>query len=107
MRVKWNSTISSTFSTSSGVKQGGVSSPILSYVYLDELIKMLSEQRLGCHLHGQFVGAFIYDDDITLLAPTNTALNVILESRNLLKFRTMFNKIQDSRFNKHLFVINI
>ena len=61
-------TISNTFSTSNGVKQGGVLSPILFNVYLDELFEMLSEQGLGCHLHGQFVGAFIYADDVTLLA---------------------------------------
>ena len=60
MRVKWNGTISNTFSTSNGVKQGGVSSSFLFNVYIDELIKLLSEQGLGCHLHGQFVGAFIY-----------------------------------------------
>ena len=41
---------------------------------------MLSEQGLGCHLHGQFVGVFIYADDVTLLAPTSTALNVTLET---------------------------
>ena len=80
MRVKWNGTISSTFSTSHGVKQGGVLSPILFNVYLDELIKMLSEQGLRCYLHGQFVGAFIYADDVTLLAPTSTVLNVMLET---------------------------
>ena len=80
MRVKWNGTISSTFSTSNGVKQGGVLSPTLFNVYLDELIKMLSEQGLGCHLHGQFVLAFIYADDVTLLASTSTALNVMLET---------------------------
>ena len=72
MRVKWNGAISSTFSTSTGVKQRGVLSPILFNVYLDELIEMLSKQRLRCHLHGQFVGAFIYDDDLILLAPTST-----------------------------------
>ena len=31
-------------------------------------------------MHGQFVGAFIYADDVTLLAPTSTALNVMLET---------------------------
>ena len=41
---------------------------------------MLSEQGLGCRLHGQFVGAFIYADDVTLLAPTSTALNIMLET---------------------------
>ena len=80
MRVKWNGTISSTFSTCNGVKQGGVLSLILFNVYIDELIEMLSKQRLGCHLHGQFVGAFFYANDLILLAPTSTALNVMLET---------------------------
>ena len=31
-------------------------------------------------MHGQFVGAFIYADDVTLLAPTSTALNAMLET---------------------------
>ena len=80
MRAKWNGTISSTFSTSNGVKQGGVLFSILFNEYLDEFVKMLSEQGLGCYLHGQFVDAFIYADDVTLLAPTSTALNVMLET---------------------------
>ena len=78
MRVKWNDMISSTFSTINGVKQGGVLSPTLFNVHLDELFKMLSEQ--GFHLHGQCVGVFIYAEDVTLLAPTSTALNVMLET---------------------------
>ena len=73
MRVKWNGTTSTTFSTSNGVKQGGVLSKILFNVYIHELILLLSEQGVGCHLHGQFVGAFI-------LAPTITALNAMLNT---------------------------
>ena len=79
MRVKCNGTTSNTFSTSNGVKQGGVISLILFNVYINELILLLSEQGVGCHLHGQFVSAFIYTDDVTLLAPTSTALNAMLE----------------------------
>ena len=41
---------------------------------------MSSEQGQGCHLHGQFIGVFIYADGETLLAPTSTALNVMLET---------------------------
>ena len=47
MRVKWNDTISSTFSTSNGVKQGGVLSPILFNVYLDELTKIRAKTRMS------------------------------------------------------------
>ena len=93
MRVKWNGTTSDTFSTRNGVKQGCVLSPILCNVYLSELIELLSEQGLGCHLHGQFAGAFVYADDITLLAPTSTSLNSRLETCST--FATAF----DLRFN--------
>ena len=51
-----------------------VFSPILFNIYPDELIKILSVQGLGCHLHGQFVGVFIYADDVTLLALTRITL---------------------------------
>ena len=34
MRIKWNAAISDSFDTSNGVKQGGVLSPLLFYVYL-------------------------------------------------------------------------
>ena len=52
---------------------------------------MLSEQGVGCHLHGQFVGAFIYADDVTLLAPTSTALNAMLETCSNLASDLQFN----------------
>ena len=63
MRVKWNGSLSGTFSASNGVKQGGVLSPLLFIVYLDQLILAPKELGIGCHLNGIFVGAFIYADD--------------------------------------------
>ena len=44
------------------------------------MIKLLSKQGLVCHLHDEFAGAFVYADDITLLAPTSTALNFMFET---------------------------
>ncbi len=79
MRIKWNNTYSNTFCTANGVKQGGVLSPLLFNVYLQDLIVTLRQQGVGCHLHGMFVGAFSYADDITLLAPTSTSLNAMLD----------------------------
>ena len=40
----------------------------------------LEAQGLGCHRNGMFVGAFIYADDITILAPTSTSLNKMLDT---------------------------
>ena len=80
MRVKWNGSLSGTFSASNGVKQGGVLSPLLFTVYLDQLILVLKESGIGCHLNGMFVGAFIYADDVTLLAQTSMALKAMLST---------------------------
>ena len=63
-------------------KQVGVLSPLLFNIYLAKLnilvVLKLEAQGLGCHRNGMFVGAFIYADDITILAPTSTSLNKIL-----------------------------
>ena len=64
MRINWKAAISCSFDTSNGVKEGGVLSPVLFNVYLDELILLLREKSVGCHMNGLFVGAFCYADDI-------------------------------------------
>ena len=46
MKVKWSNLTSDTFSTSNGVRQGCVLSPILFNVYLFELIELLSEDLI-------------------------------------------------------------
>ena len=78
MRINWNSALSETFNTSNGVKHGGVLSPLLFTICLDQLI--LSLKGVGCHLNGMFVWAFSYADDVTLLAPTNMALKAMLNT---------------------------
>ena len=70
MHIKWNAAISCSFDTSNSVKQGGVLSPLLFNVYLDEHTLLLREQGDGCNMNGIFEGAFRYADDVTLLAPT-------------------------------------
>jgi len=49
-----------------GVKQGGVISPILFCIYIDDLLVSLSQFGVGCYIAGNFVGAIDYADDIVL-----------------------------------------
>ncbi len=79
IRVQWGSSMSIFCSVSNGVKQGGVLSPILFTVYVDELLCRLSNARFGCYVGNLFCGAVGYADDITLLAPTVTSLNYMLD----------------------------
>ena len=48
-------------------------------VYLDDLLSSLKSLGIGCHWDGLFVGAVSYADDIALLAPSPSALRLMLE----------------------------
>ena len=76
--IKWNSALSDTFSVKNGVRQGAILSPSLFCVYLDTLLCQLRDAGLGCHIGGNFLGAFGYADDVTLLAPTRQGLQSML-----------------------------
>ena len=43
MQVRWNATLSPAFSVSNGVWQGGVLSPILFTIYMDDLLLGLKD----------------------------------------------------------------
>ena len=105
--VKWNSALSSSFLVNSGVRQGGVLSPHLFAVYLDDLIVTLRRLKTGCHIIDLFIAALIYADDICLLAPCRSSLQLLLDtceaygrrwclSYNPSKSKTMiFGKLRD------------
>ena len=79
MRIRWNNSVSDYFTISNGCKQGGVLSPVLFSIYLDQLIAQLRHLGLGCYMNGLFTGVFIYADDITLLAPLSACMLRMLE----------------------------
>ena len=49
--------MSNTFSISNCLKYTGLLSPILFNVFLEQLINLVKQQGIDCHLHGMFVGA--------------------------------------------------
>ena len=57
--------ISEKYSIANGVKQGGVLSPILFVIYMDNLIKRLKDSNIGCNIGNNYVGVFCYADDLT------------------------------------------
>ena len=76
--VLWNNTLSTKFSVTNGVRQGGVLSPILFTVYIDELLLRLESRGIGCFWNHHFVGAVCYADDIVLLSPSASGLRSML-----------------------------
>ena len=68
------------FQLKCGVRQGGVLSPYYFAVYIDDLIRRLQRLNCGCFIRSACVNAFLYADDIILLAPSIDALTKILQT---------------------------
>ena len=79
LQVKWNSCKSPKFKVTNGVRQGGVLSPRLFSVYVDELLERLKINGVGCHIGHHFIGALGYADDIVLLCPSLSGLKDMIE----------------------------
>ena len=77
--VKWGDANSSPFGILNGTRQGSVLSPCIFSIYMDELLQELRQLGVGCHIGGMFMGATIYADDVLLLAPCRTALQLMLK----------------------------
>ena len=73
-KVKWGEAYSEEFFVPLGVKQGGISSPGFFTVYVDDMIGILRQSGIGCHLVNVFVGCLLFADDLALLAPSRSAL---------------------------------
>lgn len=53
----------------SGVRQGGIPSPVLSNVSVDELSKRLEECRTGCVVGERLINHLLYADDLVIVSP--------------------------------------
>ena len=79
MNIKWNCSMSKYFSTSNGVKQGGVLSPILFGTYIDELLSLLRNSGYGCKVGHLYCGAIGYADDVSFISPSLHALKMMCD----------------------------
>lgn len=77
--VRWNSIYSSEFKVLSGVRQGGILSPILFNVYVDDMIEELKHSGFGCYFGKTFLGCIMYADDLLLLSPSINGLQSMLD----------------------------
>jgi nucleoside recognition membrane protein YjiH len=66
------------FTVTNGVKQSAVLRPVLSCVYLDDLLDMLSNAGTGCIIRSQFVRALAYADDRVVTASTTDTISKLL-----------------------------
>ena len=78
-RVKYNQSFSDVFNISNGVKQGGVLSPTLFCIYIDDVLKTLKESGFGCNMGDVYVGCISYADDILLLSASFNGLKRLIK----------------------------
>jgi hypothetical protein len=76
--VRWNNCLSMSFNIRAGVRQGGILSPLLFNVYMDDLSTQLSLCGSGCHINRKFVGCVMYADDILLMSASVRGLQLLL-----------------------------
>ena len=67
------------FTVCNGVKQGGVMSPLLFTLYMDNLITNITKADVGCYVGNICSCIFVYADDVILLAPTRKSMQLLLD----------------------------
>ena len=78
MCVRWGSMISKGFKVTNGVRQGGILSPYLFNIYMDDLSQILSKEYAGCKIASTIINHLFYADDIVLMCPSFRGLQDLL-----------------------------
>ena len=81
--IKWNNVFSHCFSITNGVRQGGILSPYLFNIYVDQLSVKLNQLDIGCCIEDKYLNNLVYADDIYCFAPSFKGLLIL--ASNLLQ----------------------
>ena len=93
MRIKWNAAISGSFDTCNGVKERGVLSSLLFNVYLDELILLIREQGVRCHMNDMSISVEFVNSVDSLGVPLYEDLKVDNIHSNIQNFYCKVNSV--------------
>ena len=78
VQIKWGSSVSVGFKVSNGVRQGGILSPYLYNVFMDDLSNRLNKCKTGCIVGDTVTNHFMYADDLVAFSPCSAGLQEIL-----------------------------
>jgi Reverse transcriptase (RNA-dependent DNA polymerase) len=76
--VKWCGHVSYFFRLQAGVRQGGVLSPLLFSLAIDSIVYKIKSANAACYRSTICCSILLYADDILLLSPTVTGLQILL-----------------------------
>ena len=80
MSVRWGSAMSNSFNVSNGVRQGGILSPYLFCIYMDDLSSRLNGIYAGCKIGARILNHLFYADDLVLMCPSHAGLQDLLNT---------------------------
>ena len=80
MKVRWNNYFSDSFFVLNGVRQGGVLSPYLFSLYIDDLTYNLNNVKSGCYVGNYCLNHIMFGDDICLFSPNLVGLQDLLNT---------------------------
>ena len=92
--VCFNQCFSQSWKVRKGVRQGGVLSAFLFSLYIDNILKEISDLPYSCMLGINKLNILAYADDIVIFAPTSVGLQCILSHLN-------------RRLNDHFLMVNV
>lgn len=78
MQVKWGNRVSTPFGVGNGVRQGGLLSPVLFNLYMDDLSDQLRDCRTGCMIGNTLVNHIMYADDLAIFSPSSAGFQQLL-----------------------------
>lgn len=91
--IRWGNAFSTFFKVSNGVRQGGILSPYLFCIYVDDLSIALNQTGIGCKINNVIVNHLMYADDLVLIAPSSAGLQKLINTCEL------FGSSHDIMFN--------
>ena len=79
-RCRWGKALGNSFLVPSGVRQGGILSPYLFSVYINDFIGILKRLSIGCYVLDLFLACLFYADDLVLLSPLRGVLQILIDA---------------------------
>ena len=80
VRVRFGSSLSRPWMICNGVRQGGVLSSLFFNLYIDSVLSHISKMKIGCKLGFISSNILAYADDVVILAPSATGLQLLIDN---------------------------
>ena len=77
--INFNHSNSDTWKIGNGVRQGGILSPLLFNIYVNDMLNEISSLKVGCKLGINNANILAYADDICILSPSARGLQILLD----------------------------